>query len=100
MSGGLVVPIKVSPGARREGVGGVWTDARGRAHLVVRVAAAPEDGKANKAACAAVAAALGLPKSAVAVTAGAKSRLKTLSIAVADDDAFRTRLAALMKDAT
>jgi uncharacterized protein (TIGR00251 family) len=98
MGAAIVLPVRVSPGARREGVGGVWTDEKGQARLVVRVAAPPEDGRANKAVCAAVAAAFGLPKSAVAVTAGEKSRLKTLSVDVADRAAFSARLDALMRE--
>ncbi len=99
MNGSLTLHIRAAPGARREGVGGVWTDGRGLARLVVRVAEPPEDGKANKAVCAAVAAALGLPKSAIAVTAGEKSRLKTLMINTADIAVLKARLDMLMKEA-
>lgn len=99
MNGSLTLHIRAAPGARREGVGGVWTDEGGRERLVVRVAAPPEGGKANKAVCAAVAAALGLPKSAIAVTAGEKSRLKTLLIKTADIDSLKARLDTLMKEA-
>lgn len=99
MNGSLTLHIRAAPGARREGVGSVWTDGRGLARLVVRVAEPPEDGKANKAVCAAVAAALGLPKSAIAVTAGEKSRLKTLMINTADIAVLKARLDMLMKEA-
>jgi len=95
-----VVLVRVSPGARRESVGGAWTDEHGQRRLIIRVAAPPEDGKANKAVCAALAKAFGLPKSAVAVTAGEKSRLKSLSVEAADIDAVMARLATLMKDET
>lgn len=93
-----LVAVRVSPGARRARVGGSWTDQHGTARLVVRVTAAPEDGQANKAVCAAVAAALCLPKSSIAITAGEKSRLKTLSIKTADAAALSARLQALMKE--
>ncbi len=100
MNGGLVFHVRVSPGARRAGVGGMWIDADGGQRLIVRVSAPPENGKANNAACEAVAEAFGLPRSAVAVTAGAKSRQKTLSIDATFDDAMRARLAALMEGGT
>jgi uncharacterized protein len=41
---------------------------------------APEDGRANRAACAALARALGVAPSAIAITAGAGSREKTLRV--------------------
>ncbi len=49
--------------------------------LRVRVTVAPEDGRANKAVIALVAEALGLPKSALTLIRGEKSRTKTIGIA-------------------
>jgi uncharacterized protein YggU (UPF0235/DUF167 family) len=46
--------------------------------LRVRVAAAPEDGKANERLCSFLAKLLGCPKKDVRVLSGEKSRLKTL----------------------
>jgi hypothetical protein len=89
--------VRVSPGAKRNAVGGSWTDETGTLRLVVRVASPPEDGKANRAVCAAVADAFGLPKSAIAVTAGEKSRLKTLRVETDDAAAFAARLDDLTK---
>ena len=48
--------------------------------LVLAVAAAPEDGRANKAICALLAEALHVPPSAIAVVQGATSREKTCRI--------------------
>ncbi len=87
----------MSPRARGECVGGASTDANGQQRLTVRVSAPAQDGKANKALCSAVATALGLPKSAVAVTAGEKSRLKTLTIKTPDARGARARIEDLMK---
>lgn len=57
--------------------------------LQVRVAVAPEGGKANAATCAVVASALKVPKSAVRVIRGATSRHKMLEIVGIDDRVVR-----------
>ena len=56
--GGVRVAVKVQPKSRRPGVGGRAPDVEGE-RLRIGVAEAAEDGRANKAACAALAAALG-----------------------------------------
>jgi len=56
---------------------------------LVRVAAVPADGKANAAVCRVVADALGVPKRAVRVVAGASARVKTLEVEGADPRAVR-----------
>lgn len=48
--------------------------------MSVRVTVAPEDGKANAAACALIARSLGVPKSAVSVARGETSRHKQLEV--------------------
>ncbi|MCB2112523.1 MAG: DUF167 domain-containing protein [Parvularculaceae bacterium] len=97
MSGAFQLRVRVTPGANRTRVGGVWNGPEGDERLVVRVSAAPEKGKANKSALEAVAKAFGLPKSAVSVTAGDKDRLKTFTL-IGDLDAMAARLAALKKE--
>ena len=67
--------VYVTPKASRDEITG-W---RGE-ELTVRVSAAPDKGKANAAVCETVAKALGVPKSAVSVERGKKSRHKTLSV--------------------
>ncbi len=62
--------------------------------LRLRVAAVPDRGKANAAVIALLARALGVPKSAVTVTAGEAARLKTVAIE-GDGAALATRLAVL-----
>jgi uncharacterized protein YggU (UPF0235/DUF167 family) len=54
----------------------------------------PDKGKANAAMIALLGKALGVPKSAIAVTSGDTSRLKAVAIA-GDGDALAARLAAL-----
>lgn len=69
------IAVHVTPrSARNEIVG--W---RG-GDVSVRVTVAPEGGKANAAACAVVAKALGVPKTAVRVTRGETSRYKQLEV--------------------
>ena len=48
---------------------------------MVRVTAAPDDGKANAAVCRVVADALGIPKTSVSVVRGHTARVKTLEVA-------------------
>jgi uncharacterized protein YggU (UPF0235/DUF167 family) len=70
--------VRVQPRARRAALGGLSPDG---AALAVAVTEAPEDGRANRAVCLAVARALGVPGSSVEVLRGATSRRKTLRIA-------------------
>ncbi|GGY51540.1 hypothetical protein GCM10007148_20550 [Parvularcula lutaonensis] len=75
-------------------MGGCY-DAPSGARLIVRVSQPPEGGKANKAVCAAVAEALGLPPRAVTVARGQTSRDKTLAIDEAPPD-FDARVQRLL----
>jgi uncharacterized protein (TIGR00251 family) len=72
---GLLIEIKAQPGASRTEIAGI-KDGR----LKVRVAAAPEDNKANAELCRFLAAILGCSKGEVVVQRGQKSRLKTVSV--------------------
>ena len=86
---GVVVRLKVVPGAGREGI------SRGAdGGLRLAVTAAPERGKANAAAVALLAKALGIPKTTIEVIQGAASRTKTLRIA-GDASALGIRIEAL-----
>jgi uncharacterized protein (TIGR00251 family) len=73
--------IRVVPRARRDAVDG---ERAGR--LLVRVTAAPVDGKANEAVCKVLAAHLGVPVRALAVVAGHRSRDKVVRVAVEPRD--------------
>ena len=70
--------VKALPGASKTEFAGFK---EGR--LRVRVAAAPEDGKANAELAAFVAKSLGCPKRDVTLLHGEKSRLKTLAVPLA-----------------
>jgi uncharacterized protein (TIGR00251 family) len=77
---GVAVRVHAKPKSARDGVAGMEETPDGPV-LKVRVRAVAEDGQANKAIAKVVADWLGLPKSRVTVSAGAKSRFKTLSVA-------------------
>ena len=78
--GDLILSIRLTPGATREEVGGVWTDDRGAAWLSARVRAVPEKGKANAALIALLAKRLEWPRSAISLESGDANRLKRLRI--------------------
>ncbi|MDR3147460.1 MAG: DUF167 domain-containing protein [Treponema sp.] len=69
----ILLDIKAQPGAGKTEAGGL-----NNGRLKVRIAAAPEDGKANAELCRFIAAALGCARGEVTVVRGQKSRLKTL----------------------
>lgn len=71
-------PVRVKAGAKRDAVGGCWDGARGRA-LLVTVRAPAADGKANEAVRRTVAAALSVPRSALDIVAGQRSRDKVIA---------------------
>jgi uncharacterized protein (TIGR00251 family) len=75
---GIELRVKVQPRSRRPGLGGLSPDGGA---LRVAVTEVPEDGRANRAVCAAIAKALGVAPSSVELAAGAAARLKTLRIA-------------------
>jgi uncharacterized protein YggU (UPF0235/DUF167 family) len=90
---GVAVAVKVQPKSRRPGLQGVVPCADGE-RLRIGVTEAAEGGRANRAACAALANALGLPPSAVHLTLGATRREKTLHVA-GDPAVLGAKLAAL-----
>lgn len=72
--------IRLSPGARKEGLGGLWEDEHGRAHLKGSVRAVPEKGQANKALIALLAKQTGMAKSLITLESGSTSRSKALTL--------------------
>jgi len=74
----LHIAVKAQPGASNTAFAGV-KDGR----LRVRIAAAPEDGKANAELAAFIAKSLNCPKRDVTLIHGEKSRLKTLAVPLA-----------------
>lgn len=78
---GLRLSLRVQPRAGREGLGPVALDADGKRALKVQVAAAPEDGKANKAVIALLAKAFKRPKRDFTLLMGETDRRKVVHLA-------------------
>jgi hypothetical protein len=75
--------LRLTPKGGRDAIDG-WTHGAGGAeYLKARVAAAPQDGKANQALLVLLAKALGVAKSTIKVTGGHSARLKTIEISPA-----------------
>ena len=83
----LLVDLKVQPGASKSCLAGV-KDRR----LKVRIAAAPEGGKANAEIIAFFAGLLGCPKRDLALKTGEKSRLKTLALPLSCRETLETAI--------
>ena len=93
---GLRLSARLTPNGGADVIDGLGADSSGQTFLKVRVRAAPEDGKANAALETLIAKALGAPKSAVSVSRGAKSRLKTIDVS-GDPQDLLSRAQALLK---
>ena len=91
---GVTLTIRLTPKGGRDCLDGVSTLSDGKAVLLARVRAAPEDGAANEALIALVASALDVRRSAVRLASGGKSRVKILAIE-GDAPTLAARLAAL-----
>jgi len=94
--------VRLTPKAAKDAIDGCIEDpatigaVNQNAILLARVRAVPEKGKANAALEKLVAKWLGLPKSALKVSAGSKSRIKTLELD-GDHNDLATRLTARIK---
>jgi uncharacterized protein YggU (UPF0235/DUF167 family) len=77
----LILRLKVTPGARSEGVAGL-TDGPGGARLIrLKVRAKAQDNAANEAVIAALTAHLPCSRSAVTLESGRTARVKSLRVA-------------------
>jgi len=74
-SGGAAFGVRVSPGARRNAVEGVYGGA-----LKVKLTAPPVDGKANEALVELLASVLGVARSAVVISSGTTGRSKRVRV--------------------
>lgn len=92
VASGIAIRVRLTPRAQRDAIDGLEETPEGPA-LKARVRAVPESGAANEALERLVAEWLEVPKSAVAVTAGGKSRLKTVTV-TGNSETLRQHLAA------
>jgi uncharacterized protein (TIGR00251 family) len=74
-SSGIELDVHVQPGARRSAIAGTHAE-----RLKIAIQAPPVDGKANDAVIRFFAQILRVPRSAVAITRGEKSRDKTVAV--------------------
>ncbi len=78
--GGLLLDVRVTPRASRDEVAGLHSASDGSMSLAVKVMAAPDKGKANKAVIEAVAKWARLPKSALSLVSRETERNKVLLV--------------------
>ncbi|MEE8434440.1 MAG: DUF167 domain-containing protein [bacterium] len=83
--GALILRLYIQPGAARTG----WGGRHGGSDLKLRVAAPPVEGKANQACLRFLAKAAGVPKGAVTLLRGERSRSKVFRIAPLDEKRFQ-----------
>jgi uncharacterized protein (TIGR00251 family) len=90
-SEGVFVPVRVIPRAGRSGIAGARDGA-----LLVRLNAAPVEGAANAELVEVLAEALGVPKRAVSIVSGDRSRQKRVRVAGVTEAEIRARLGPLL----
>ena len=76
----LRLTVRLTPNGGRDMIEGIEADADGRCHLKVRVAAVPENGKANKALISLLSKTLRISRGSVSLVSGETSRKKILRI--------------------
>ncbi|HEX7819370.1 MAG TPA: DUF167 family protein [Sphingobium sp.] len=84
------MPVRLTPRAAAEKVGGLWADADGHVWLSASVTAPPDKGRANAALIALLAKRLDVPRSSISLEVGGMSRLKQVRIARTDAAAVET----------
>jgi uncharacterized protein (TIGR00251 family) len=89
--GGVILKVKVSPGAKRNQVKGVDAGA-----LKVAVTAPPEKGKANEAVVELLADYFGLPRREVSILRGHTSRSKVVMLTGASIEDVKAKLGLLL----
>jgi uncharacterized protein (TIGR00251 family) len=84
---GVLIAVRVVPRAARAGLAGIRENA-----LLVRLNAAPVDGAANAELIELLADALGVPKRAISISVGERSRRKTVLIRGLSADEVASRI--------
>lgn len=80
VDGGVEIFLRVTAKAGGDRIAGLWRGSDPAVRLAVRVAAAPEKGRANDAAIRLLAAELAMPPSAIDLTSGETDRLKAVRV--------------------
>ncbi|KEQ51654.1 DUF167 family protein [Sphingobium chlorophenolicum] len=93
----LLLAVRLTPGATKEEIGGVWTDEKGAQWLSARVRAVPEKGRANAALIALLAKRLDWPRSAISLESGDTNRLKRLRIKGGGEPLSFARLSVIIR---
>lgn len=78
---GILLEVRLTPGASRDGIDGVKTLDDGQAVAATRVRAVPDSGAANRALLALLARTFSVPKASVTLLSGAAARRKRIRIA-------------------
>jgi hypothetical protein len=91
--GGVLLMVRLTPRASRNGLDGIMTGADERPVLQLRIASPPVEGAANTAMIAFLAAALKLRKSEVRIVSGETSRVKRVALS-GDGETLAARLQA------
>lgn len=90
---GILLYLRVSPGAKHSAIGGPY----GESALKLKVAAPPAEGKANAEAERFLAELLGIPHSNVTVVRGASSRDKTIRVRGVDEEEVKKILSGYLR---
>ena len=77
----ILLAVRLTPRARKDGISGVIDSGDGRTALAIRIAAPPVEGAANKALIALLSKRLGIRKAEVTIRSGEASRLKIVRLA-------------------
>jgi uncharacterized protein (TIGR00251 family) len=96
-AGGVHIAVRLAPRSRAERIDGIVRLADGTTALKASVTAPPEGGRANAALLRLLAKRLRLPQRDLVITAGLRSRSKTVHIA-GDPDALVRRLRAAVAE--
>ena len=84
---GVLIAVRVVPRAARAGLAGIREDA-----LLVRLNAAPVEGAANAELIEVLSDALGVPRRSISITAGERSRRKTVLVQGLPADEIASRI--------
>lgn len=92
--GGLLLALRVTPRASRNGIAGLHAASDGSVSLALKVTAVPDKGQANRAVIDVLARVAKLPKSSFSIVSGETDRNKTVLVS-GDTAALEAAIAAI-----